>query len=348
MKIIKLVFLLILFFQSGWSQNIWTKPPAHTPNNVSIDAPLMGNGDVTMSVGFKRDRLRYYLSKNDFWRLRSKADGLSGPRVVGFVDIAINGFNEDSFSAEQSLSNGVTTCLLQKQGQSVTARSWVSATENLIFLELSASGKAAKVSIGLNAPEHEHAKLKSGKIKDVFWFTRAFTDSVDIPTEVAVALKNISANDSSILLQPGKKITIGIAVESKFKKANPLEDVLDRIKKLDKKSAAALLKKHNAWWKTYWDQSNIAVDDPVLMKAYHQGLYTMAACSRDPKFPPGIFGWTTTDKPAWNGDYHLNYNFQAPFYGLYAANRIAQGEPHDAPLIDFLSRENGMQKMLKE
>ncbi|HEV2481743.1 MAG TPA: hypothetical protein VGS79_18875 [Puia sp.] len=74
------------------------------------------------------------------------------------------------------------------------------------------------------------------------------------------------------------------------------------------------------------------------MKAYYQGLYTMAACSRDPRFPPGIFGWTTTDAPSWNGDYHLNYNFFAPFYGLYEANRIQQGTPQDAPLLDFIPR----------
>ena len=74
------------------------------------------------------------------------------------------------------------------------------------------------------------------------------------------------------------------------------------------------------------------------MKAYYQGLYTMAACSRDPKFPPGIFGWTTTDTPAWNGDYHLNYNFQAPFYALYSSNRLEQAIPHDAPLLDFMTK----------
>ncbi len=68
-------------------KNTWTKPPKNIPNNVSIDAPLMGNGDLTMSLGFDNSRLRFYLSKNDFWRLKSKADGLSGPRSVGFVDI---------------------------------------------------------------------------------------------------------------------------------------------------------------------------------------------------------------------------------------------------------------------
>ncbi|WP_316838197.1 glycosyl hydrolase family 95 catalytic domain-containing protein [Pedobacter nutrimenti] len=338
MKIIKFSFFLVLCYVSGWSQNIWTKPPAHIPNDVSIDAPLMGNGDVTMSVGFKGDQLRYYLSKNDFWRLRSKADRLSGPRVVGFVDIKVNGFNDENFSAEQSLKNGITSCLLQKDEQKIMARSWVSATENLIFLELSTSGKAAKVTIRLTAPENRQAKLKSGKVGNVYWQTRSFTDSVDIPTEVSVALKTFNYKDSSVVLQPGKKVIVGLSIESRFKKTKPLDAVLNRISKLDEKSVAALMNKHNNWWKLYWSKSNITVEDPVLMKAYYQGLYTMAACSRDPKFPPGIFGWTTTDKPAWNGDYHLNYNFQAPFYALYAANRLQQGAPHDGPLIDFMPR----------
>lgn len=322
----------------GAFKNIWTKPPVHIPNDVSVDAPLMGNGDVTMSVGFKEDQLRYYLSKNDFWRLRSKGDGLSGPRIVGFVDIKVNGFNENDFSAEQSLKDGTTTCLLKNDSQNITVKSWVSTTENLVFVELTASGKAAKVSIRLTAPEHKHANLKSGKVNNVYWLTRSFTDSVDIPTEVSVALKTFNYKDSTVLLQPGKKVIVGLSIESRFKKAKPLDAVLNRISKLDEKSLPALMKKHNEWWKLYWSKSNITVDDPVLMKAYYQGLYAMAACSRDSKFPPGIFGWTTTDNPAWNGDYHLNYNFQAPFYALYAANRLEQGEPHDAPLIDFIPR----------
>src|SRR6187402_339147 len=102
MKIIKLLFLLLLFTVNAFAQNTksvnnsvevfknyWTKSPLRIPNSVSIDAPLMGNGDVTMSVGYKGNTLRYYVSKNDFWRLKSKSDNLSGPRVVSFLDIAI-------------------------------------------------------------------------------------------------------------------------------------------------------------------------------------------------------------------------------------------------------------------
>ena len=37
-------------------------------------------------------------------------------------------------------------------------------------------------------------------------------------------------------------------------------------------------------------------------------------------------------------DYHLNYNFMAPFYALYSANRIEQAEPYEAPLLAAIPR----------
>ncbi|MEO8416946.1 MAG: hypothetical protein ABI472_25005, partial [Ginsengibacter sp.] len=308
------------------------------PNNVSIDAPLMGNGDVTMSVGYQENHLRYYLSKNDFWRLRSKADGLSGPRVVGFVDIKIDGFDNAGFTATQLISNGITTCILQKNDQKIKVKSWVQATQNLVFIELEAISKATNISITDSAPDNKRAEFKKGEVQQIHWFTRAFNDSVDIPTEVAVALKTINYKGLHILLQPAKKLVIVLAIKSRFKNKTPLNYVLGQVKKINENSIAPLLQKHEKWWETYWNKSSITLEDTVLMKAYYQGLYTMAACSRDTQFPPGIFGWTTTDTPAWNGDYHLNYNFQAPFYGLYAANRLEQGTPQDAPLIDFMPR----------
>jgi len=342
----KKYFIVLLFqalalsalAQPGTYKNRWSKPPIHIPNNVSTDAPLMGNGDLTMSVGYKGDCLQYYLSKNDFWRLRSQADGLSGQRVVGSLEIKIEGFTDANFTAEQQLNNGVTTCLLNKNGQKIAVKSWVSATGNLIFVELNATENAAKVSVHLRAPENKQAKLNIGQSDDLYWLSRAFKDSVDIATEVAVALKTINYTGNTVELQPGKKLVLALAIESKFKQADPLKYVLGRIKNINSNTIETQMQQHNKWWNAYWDKSSVRVSDTVLMKAYYQGLYTMAACSRDAKFPPGIFGWTTNDTPAWNGDYHLNYNFQAPFYALYAANRLEQGASHDAPLIDFMPR----------
>jgi len=341
-KYLTLLFLqfiiLTMAAQPSLYKNTWVKAPEHCPNNVSIDAPLMGNGDVTMSVGFKDNCLRYYIGKNDFWRLRSQADHLSGPRVAGFFDIKITGFNNADFSAEQLLSNGVTTCLLKKSNQALTLKSWVSATGNLIFIEVNALSKPVTITTDLTAPINSQAKLLSGKNGEIDWQTRSFIDSVDLATEVAIAVKTFNYTGSTFTIQPGKKLIITLVVESKFKQAVPLNYVINLTKKINKNSATTLLVSHNKWWDNYWTKSDVSIKDTVLMKAYYQGLYTMGACSRDPKFPPAIFGWITLDDPEWNGDYHLNYNFEAPFYALYGANRLQQGNTEDAPLIDFMPR----------
>lgn len=319
-------------------KNIWTKAPARTPADVSVDAPLMGNGSLTATLGYKGNQLSFYLGRNDFWRLRSKADGLSGPRVAGILDLKLEGFKDAEFSASQLLSTGTTTSLLKKGAQSLTVKSWVSATNDLIFIELKAIKNAMKVSIALTAPENKMAKQSIGKSAEILWLNRTFTDSVDITTSAAVALKVLNANYKNLLLIPGKPVTIAMAVQSNFKAKAPLKSVMDQMKKINTAALGKITEAHQNWWKEYWAKSSVSISDTVLMKAYYQGLYTMAACSRDPDFPPGIFGWTSTDFPMWNGDYHLNYNFQAPFYGLVSANRLVQAEPHDAPLLDFMPR----------
>ena len=101
---------------------------------------------------------------------------------------------------------------------------------------------------------------------------------------------------------------------------------------------AGVRQEHEAWWADYWNQSSVSIDDPVIEKQYYLSLYGMGSCSRNPEFPPHIFGWVTTDNPLWSGDYHLNYNHQAPFYGLARGNRLEQADPHDAPFLDFMER----------
>jgi hypothetical protein len=56
-------------------------------------------------------------------------------------------------------------------------------------------------------------------------------------------------------------------------------------------------------------------------------------------FPPGLFGiWVLSEGPEWNGDYHLNYNHNAPTYGLFSANRIEQADVATEPYLAFLPR----------
>ena len=166
-----------------------------TPSTNKVDGPLMGNGDVTMTLGYKGDVLSYYLSKNDFWRLVSpetlaRKDDVSGPRIAGSVNIRIDGYQNAGFTADQQLVDGITTCHLSADGGKVALKSWVSAVRNAAFIEITATGRPAQVTVELNAPENPQARLKKGGEAGTWWLTRAFTDSVDIATEVAIALKS--------------------------------------------------------------------------------------------------------------------------------------------------------------
>ncbi len=220
----------------------------------------------------------------------------------------------------------------------IEAKSWVSATENVVIIELNATVADVNVWIKLSAPYNSMANMNTGLSGDIIWLDRAFSDSVDIPTEAAIALKVLDHNSRTVLIKPGNKLILVLCIESIFGSNEPLKSALKRIEKVDRQAIERLSEKHSDWWNKYWSKSSVFIDDPVLMKAWYQGLYTMAACSRDPDFPPGLFGWTTTDTPAWNGDYHLNYNFQASFYSLYSSNRLEQAIPHDSPLFDFMER----------
>jgi alpha-L-fucosidase 2 len=328
-----------LFCQPGSFKNIWNTAPSLIPNNTSVDAPLMGNGNITMSVGYKGNSLRYYLSKNDFWRLRSQADNLSGPRVAGFLDISVDSFSDAGFYAEQNILDGTTTCRLTAGKQlGLEASSWVSATENLIIVELKAIDRDVNLRYTLTAPFNRQAILGYGSSGDIQWLSRAFSDSVDIPSEVSVALTALNQSGNSVLLKAGSKLTLVLCLESQFGNKEPLKYVMDRLSGINLEEIEKLSASHSVWWNNFWSKSSVFIDDPVLMKAWYQGLYTMASCSRDPEFPPGLFGWTTTDTPAWNGDYHLNYNFQAPFYSLHSSNHLEQASPHDYPLMAFMKR----------
>ena len=318
---------------------VWTAPPGRTPADHSVDGPLMGNGDMGVCFGGPPEALRFYLSKNDFWRLKSEY-GSSGPRVFGFLDVTIDALKGAGYRIEQEIFSGVTVASLERDRLSVRIASWVAATDNMLVVELSALKGKTEVRARLHAPEGNGSKVGNGTDGPVAWAERKFAQGVDIPTEAAAAMKRIDDRESAgFILEAGHPVTLVLNMTSRFKHEDPLAHVVSRIAACGAQDLVRLRQDHERWWSRYWSRSWVEIGDPILEKAYCQSLYSMGASSRDPEFPPGIFGtWVTTDSPSWAGDYHLNYNHMAPFYGLYSANRIEQADPQDAPLLDFRER----------
>lgn len=187
--------------------NVWRQAPLHIPNESSTDAPLMGNGDIGMCVGFENA----------------------------------------NFEAEQTLNNGATKCTIKQGTNQCQAYSWVAATQNMIITTLTASGKdSLEIMLTLDTPYNEVAQVEKGVIGKTRYLTRALIKDTEISTQIAFALKTSNNNSNEeIILSPGESLTLFLAVESKFKKKNPLKHVLKEVGKMNISRSNRLWKEHN-------------------------------------------------------------------------------------------------------
>ncbi|MCW1923841.1 hypothetical protein OKA05_14835 [Luteolibacter arcticus] len=134
----------------------------------------------------------------------------------------------------------------------------------------------------------------------------------------------------SFTLQPGESATVATVILSDLdvKGADTLAAAKVQTAALTAGAVKQQIEAHRAWWRNYWSQSFIEIPDKVIEQNWYASQYTIASCCRAGKIAPGLWGnWITTNDSAWHGDYHLNYNFQAQFYGLYAANHTDETRP---------------------
>ena len=315
---------------------VFTVPPRRIPSRSQTDAPLLGNGDMGVALGGPPEAQRLWLAKNDFWRLNSRYK-TSGPRVFGGLDVSLPDLKGASYRVEQSLFDAVTDAVFTKGELTVTMRAWVAATRNVLVVELGAAGRATTAAVKLRPAEGNGGEHETGSDAGVHWAARKFVQDVEIPSAAAAAMKRVPAGDLSVALRPGRKVTILVTMASGFQHKDPADAARKLAAGLDEAGIESLRKAHAAWWRDFWGKCLVELGDPVLEQRYYLSHYVMGSCSRDPQFPPGLFGtWVTTDSPAWAGDYHLNYNHMAPFYGLYSSNRIEQADPYHGPILDFM------------
>jgi hypothetical protein len=86
----------------------------------------------------------------------------------------------------------------------------------------------------------------------------------------------------------------------------------------------------------FWGRSRLRLADPLLENLWYETLHARRSTYRHDTVPPGLFlPSTVQDYSHWHGDYHLNYNFQEPFWGDYTANHLELGDAYFRGM-DFL------------
>ena len=348
-----LSILLLLFLTSCLQGNdsiyvsrykaVMTQPPKHIPTTKTPDGPLAGNGDIGLVVGGVPSHLTFYFGKNDFWRaIPYYPEG--GIALPGTLELYIDALDGADYYVENVFDEGYINGRFTKDKFRMEMKAWVSATRNTVVIELQATATCT-AQLTLRATESNTSVTRCGREGKVQWVSRSFeNDSLfEWPAHVALAMStptgaSISKDNNSLVLSAGEKNIIAVTIYSGFDDDKWKERACAEAASLTSKSLSGIWKEHRQWWRDFWSKSNVQIGDSLLEKHYYASQYMLASCMRGDKFPPGLWGsFITHDFSDWCGDYHLNYNYQAPFWGCYSSNHIDLTESFDQPLLDYMS-----------
>lgn len=201
----------------GRQTAVFTKPPQGVPSRKMIDGPLLGNGDLGVTVSgssghvFDRenphapgsvelvtvkpgpDLQRYWLSKNDFWKTKAIYPN-AHPAPIGYLDISTPALANGEYLSEQALdtaelrSRFTTTERMTdpppftRAGATLQIRSWVAATRNLLVIELSSpldQGDSFGVDLKLAPITGNESETATGNLPGGAWATRKFASTTE-------------------------------------------------------------------------------------------------------------------------------------------------------------------------
>lgn len=321
----------------------WETPPLKTPTNKVPDGAISGNGDIGMVLGGNPGRQVLYFSKNDFWKAQNGYPN-GGVCYVGQLQISSSTMEGASYHVEQSIADAtINGSFTQPDGASYQLKAWCAATTNVAVLELKAGSVPIHFNLNFMMEESMDAQVSNGHKEAVSWSVRKFEGPMlEWPSAVAVGMKVLGQESvSELSLAEGEKATIVLSFCTNHEQDTYIDQSVELAGSLGEEELTSLFDAHKKWWSSFWNESEVTLNDPELEKYYYGSQYLLACCSRNTDFPPGLWGTSLTmDATAngWAGDYHLNYNHQSPWWGVYSSNHIALADPFDTPILEYMDR----------
>ena len=101
---------------------------------------------------------------------------------------------------------------------------------------------------------------------------------------------------------------------------------------------------HVKHWEAYWNRSYMEMDDKILQNVWYRNTYGLGCIARSGCVSPGLFAGLSSDTPAWHGDYHTNYNYQAIFWGAYITNHCDLADVYDDIILSYRKRAQWLAK----
>ncbi|MFJ1709796.1 glycosyl hydrolase family 95 catalytic domain-containing protein [Kitasatospora sp. NPDC088346] len=333
-------------------QGDWTSPPTIIAGGKGTDAPLLGNGDVGVVIGGSINNQTYYIGKNDFFSASSHAI-----RPLGRIVLAVPGMAGASYHMVQNIAQAQVQGTYVLGGSTLNTTSWVSASDNLHFTSMTLSGSASQSATftvqdgfgGTPTTSVTNGVLNADVVADT---VGSNNPQARMASKVIGGTSTTSGNQISLTLQPGVTYTFVSAIISNIDTPNYQSYATDVVGNLNQSWVDSINSDHRSSWQTYWSRSYVEIADKAIEKSWYGSLYQLRCVSRAGKYAPGLWGNWITGTMAWKGDYHTNYNFEAPFYAALSTNHIDQMASYDQPVLDWMSAgqalaaQNGFQGVL--
>jgi hypothetical protein len=346
---------------------ISTAPPDKIVTPKYTTGALMGNGDIGVVVGDTTTSQRFYFGKSDFWGTHWNT-GHKAPEVsiisLGYLTVSSPSKTtgaDSVYRMDQDILNAQVLTTLKLGEATVRMRSWTADGENIFATELSTDAGSPDVPLQLDlampAPDavlNTVFPAAAGGRNGVLWASREnnLTESTDYKSRAAIAVRLLGASFSevkpgstnavgSFVLKGGKPVWLITVFESDSRiglsgtsSEALVQSALDHAHKVTPSRVVQLEQAHHEWWKQFWLKSFVQVHDKVLEDYYYGAQYVMGSSSRPGHLPPSLWSnFLTTDNAGWGGRYFMNYNEEAPFYGVFSSNHADLAEPYNRMIL---------------
>jgi alpha-L-fucosidase 2 len=327
-------------------QGSFSAPPKLTDTDQTTDAPLLGNGDLGVSMQNNIDALTFVLHKNEFWSLSQ-----GHVAAMAKLSLSIPTMAGASYAVKQDIGTAELNGTFANAGKTISSKSWVQAddaTHNQFITEFTYTGSGSQaVTVSLAAgPNGNPGPV--GSTGDVLYLDvradgpdkvgTSDTHRVRVATRVVGAEGSVSNGQLAFALSAGKTVSLVSSVMSFEDDPKYQQLASAAVSNVTQADVDTLLSKHHAWWDAFYAQSFVEIPNKLIEKEYYGSLYLLASTSRTGEAAPGLWGNWVMKTPAWNGDYTLNYNYEAPFYAAFPTNHVALADSYDKPVIDWLPK----------
>ncbi len=147
----------------------------------------------------------------------------------------------------------------------------------------------------------------------------------------------------SLVLAPGQHANLVIAASDDRDGAHWWSHSINVVADMTPQELLHLWYGHLNWWRSFWSKSYISIPNKAVQANWYGSLYLLACSSRPGSIAPGLWGnFVTSPNPGWNGDYTLDYNYEAPFWAAYPTNHVSLADNYDAPLLYWMKRGEGL------